>query len=427
MLIVALGACRTEPGPNEPTYYGQVRPILAARCAACHSDGGIAPFALTSYEAVYARRTEIRRALDRRTMPPWPPAPDCNEYANDRALKPDERDLLAAWLSAGAPAGDPADEASPVEGGGGDRQSFDLVLAMPESYTPRLSPDDYRCFLIDWPERTPTYVTGLSITPGQTSIVHHVIVYLAQPEHAAEYAALDAADPGPGYTCFGGPVGTRGGGLGGWVPGSLGHAYPDGTGIAVRPGTKVVLQVHYNTPAVSAKPDRTAVSFSRASTVLREAVFLPWSDPAWLEPGGMPIPAGAKQVVHTFAADPTLYFAATGVPLPFAAGEPVRIHGVAHHQHVLGTRGRIALRRAQGAEECLLSIPQWDFHWQGEYFLTTPTVALPGDQLGLECQWDNSAENQPVVDGVRQPPRDVEWGDGTTDEMCVAFFYVTGV
>ena len=28
---------------------------------------------------------------------------------------------------------------------------MDLTLAMPETYTPTSSPDDYRCVLIDWP------------------------------------------------------------------------------------------------------------------------------------------------------------------------------------------------------------------------------------------------------------------------------------
>ncbi|MDI3289600.1 hypothetical protein [Polyangium sp. 15x6] len=38
---------------------------------------------------------------------------------------------------------------------------------------------------------------------------------------------------------------------------------------------------------------------------------------------------------------------------------------------------------------------------------------------------DHTAENQPVVDGVKMPPKDVPWGEGTTDEMCLGTFYLT--
>jgi hypothetical protein len=93
--------------------------------------------------------------------------------------------------------------------------------------------------------------------------------------------------------------------------------------------------------------------------------------------------------------------------------------------HTRGTRAKLEIERAGGAKECVLEIPQWDFHWQGAYDLTQPKTARPGDRLALECHWDNSAANQPIVGGQRQPPRDLNWGEGTNDEMCLGLFYVT--
>jgi hypothetical protein len=37
----------------------------------------------------------------------------------------------------------------------------------------------------------------------------------------------------------------------------------------------------------------------------------------------------------------------------------------------------------------------------------------------MNCQYDNSAKNQPAYQGKQQAPRDVNWGEGTTDEMCL--------
>ena len=36
---------------DAPTWYQDVAPIVVSRCGGCHRDGGIAPFALDSYEA----------------------------------------------------------------------------------------------------------------------------------------------------------------------------------------------------------------------------------------------------------------------------------------------------------------------------------------------------------------------------------------
>lgn len=64
-------------------------------------------------------------------------------------------------------------------------------------------------------------------------------------------------------------------------------------------------------------------------------------------------------------------------------------------------------------------------HWQRMYFLTEPEHFAPGDRMAVERHWDNSAGRQPFVDGVQVAPKDVFWGEGTTDEMCLGTFYFT--
>ena len=83
------------------------------------------------------------------------------------------------------------------------------------------------------------------------------------------------------------------------------------------------------------------------------------------------------------------------------------------------------IHRGGGGEECLIDIPRWDFNWQGGYQLAEPIVFNPGDELEIECHWDNSAANQPYVDGVQLAPVDVGWGEGTGDEMCLGIVTVS--
>jgi hypothetical protein len=73
----------------------------------------------------------------------------------------------------------------------------------------------------------------------------------------------------------------------------------------------------------------------------------------------------------------------------------------------------------------VLRIDEWNFDWQGGYTLREPLRVGPDDTLRISCTWDNSAENQPVVDGAVLEPQDVVWGEGTTDEMCLSVMYVT--
>jgi hypothetical protein len=63
--------------------------------------------------------------------------------------------------------------------------------------------------------------------------------------------------------------------------------------------------------------------------------------------------------------------------------------------------------------------------WQRSYRFAKPRIFKPGDTLGITCHWDNSEANQPLVGGVKQAPRDVNWGEGTGDEMCLGIFLIT--
>ena len=140
----------------------------------------------------------------------------------------------------------------------------------------------------------------------------------------------------------------------------------------------------------------------------------------------MAIPAGDSSVTHgmsydVISANILSYFGEEEIN----GSEGLEIHNVGLHLHELGTRGILSIERDAGNRECLLDIPDWDFNWQGAYFLKEPTVIYAGDKLSLQCEWDNSAENQPVIDGVKQEPKDVEWGEGTGDEMCLGILYVT--
>jgi hypothetical protein len=401
--LVLLSACKPDAPDPAVVYYRDVKPVVDARCTGCHVDGGIGPFPLTTYEECSAAALAMADAVGEGRMPPWPPDADCNDYQHDRSLTGDQIALVEQWAALDAPEGDAQDEGPPLVADDG-LSRVDLALEMAEPYTMTMSPDEYRCFLIEWPETQDLYVTGFEAVPGNPSIVHHVIAYRVDPTQVDDYVTLDESDVGPGYSCFGGPggdVATGAAWIGGWVPGSLGEDFPEGTGIRMEAGSLFVVQVHYNAKTSDPAPDQTSFALKLDASVDDPARIVKLVDPRWNLEDSMIIPAGEADVMHSFEFTNETNLTA-------------RVHSAGLHMHTLGTKGSISLSDAGGAETCVLDIPVWDFHWQGMYQLETTLTFAPGDTARIECHWDNSAGTE-----------DVGWGENTTDEMCLGMIYLT--
>jgi Copper type II ascorbate-dependent monooxygenase, C-terminal domain len=423
---IALGSGKAAP----PTYYQDVKPILDARCAGCHFSGGIAPFSLRTYAQARRHRAAIAHAVATRHMPPWFADSRVRAYKYDPSLTNAQIATLRRWAAKGAPAGNPARPGRPVRAVAPPAIRADVRLPMPESYTPsrRNGRDDYRCFALDWSPAATTFVTGFNVRPGFAKEVHHIIVYLAQPADAPTLEHWENADTAPGYSCYGGPSLTGDDQIGanflaGWAPGSGGSLLPDRTGIELPPGSRLILQVHYNLDHTRPAPDRSVLELQLAERVALHGSYIPLVDPKWIiSPQTMRIPAGQKRVVHSVTLDPRPFLPFLGARIDTSRG--FTIHSVAHHMHVLGKRGDVALVQANGRRVRLLTIRDWHFHWQREYQLVRPEVFEPGDALSIRCEHDNSRANQPLVNGRRTRPRTVYWGEDSTDEMCIAFLYV---
>lgn len=399
------------------TYWADVKPIVDASCTGCHQPGEIGPFSLTDYDETKAVGDLVSKVVGEKTMPPFITDSECRDYKHDPSLSDGQIEVLQTWVDEGMPEGDPANEGEALETSASRLSRVDQVLEMPVAYSPKSYPDDYRCFVVDWPYAERQFMTGFGVEPGNPEIVHHVIAFLAGPDAVDEAEALDAAEEGPGYTCFGaaGIDLQQTGWLGSWAPGSFGRDYPEGTGIPIEPGSKVIIQVHYNALNGDVEPDKTKLKFKVDDTVEQQAMWMPWANPQWLN-GNMPIRAGDSEARHSFAFDPTGFL---------NDGNPITIHGGGLHMHLLGESATAKIRRSDGSEDCLIDIPNWDFAWQGGVDFAEPVVLNRGDALSLECQWDNSMENQPIIDGQQITPGDRNWGEGTTDEMCLGIFYMT--
>jgi mono/diheme cytochrome c family protein len=412
------------------TYYGHTKAIIEQKCSNCHSPGEIAPFSLNDYESVYAVRSAIAHQVDSDAMPPWPPTNHYMPLKNNRSLTDDEKGILNSWIAAGAPSGNPADyvpvvkEESQIE--------YNLTIGINEPYTPVARPDEYRCLMIDWPLDHTVYVNAVNVIPDAKAQVHHVFAVVVNPDQLPAFEAADGADGRPGFPCWGAPspedaiILPRT--LTVWAPGITPGALPEGTGVRIDPGSKIAMQMHYNTINTEPQPDQSSLQLRYVEEVEREALTMFFLDIGWYSPGGMPIPAGDPNVTVQYTADLGFSLGISGgAGIGLSPGQPFAMHTAFLHQHVLGKSTSIELIRADGTQIMLVDIRDWDFDWQDEYVFEEEVIVQPGDKFRLTCTWDNSASHQQFIQGEQIDPQYVEFGEGTVDEMCVNYFYITRV
>jgi len=398
------------PTTTGPTYYKDIAPLVNEQCAGCHQEGGIGKFSLLDAATAAQMADSMAAATKARTMPPMPVNNDgsCNTYKNARWLSDEEIALIQRWASAGAPLGDAADaptSAPELPKLTGEVAAFDLGV----DYTPHPADDkadDYRCFLVDPGLATDAFITGFDIQPGDARLVHHVALFaLPDADVEAGAAALDAAEDGPGYTCFGSP-GVAASLLVAWTPGAGATLFPAGTGIHYGGGRKLVAQMHYYVPATGGPfTDRSAIKLQISSDPgLKPAIFFP------IGTNQISLPPGDAHAEAT--AEVPLSAVAQHFNLPSFKG--LRLWGAYPHMHTAGRTLRFSATAPGEASLCLTDVDRWNFHWQGLWWNDTPIDISAESTISLACEYDTRGRTQTTVSG-----------EGTDDEMCTSGFYVT--
>ena len=312
------------------------------------------------------------------------------------------------------------------------------------------STDVYHCTLIDPHLTTDSFVVGTQFLPTHPKELHHEISFLIPPDKAALARSLNKG--GKGWGCFGTPLTPTGSfdgttWLGGWAPGGKPARFTDGTGIVMPKGSLIVEQVHYNLLAGSV-PDRSGV---RISTVPQKGSNLKaLTMVKMVAPPDLPCPTGVTGPLCDRSAsladlaarfgpsavsfvnsiewvcrnqhDPNApvtdqHAVSTSCDWPVAGTQTIR--WVSPHMHLLGMSETVSLTRADGTEVPLISQPHYNFDAQGAIQVTPHVVAHRGDTIHVSCTYDPTLrQRNPQL--RKLPARFVTWGDGSSDEMCLA-------
>jgi len=400
-LAVALSSGRAAETDSTlaPTFNRDVAPILYKNCSNCHRPGEVAPFSLLTYDDAAKRAKQIAAVTGGRFMPPWKAEPGYGHFLNERRLTDQQIAVLRAWAALGAPEGDANQKPVPPKfSNGWQIGEPDQVIAMAKPYSlPAEGPDVFRCFVVPLNATETEYVSEVEFRPGNRKVVHHAILFLDKTGQAKKREKV----PGEGYDCVGGPGLAISGGLGGWAPGATPTEYRDGVAQIVPKGAELVMQLHYH---LSGKPEedssQVGIKFSKAPPV--KGLTLITAGNASID-----IPAGEDHYVVKATAT---------VPMDAEA------IGVFPHAHYLCKDMKVDATLPDGTMVPLIWIKDWDFNWQGSYRYVSPVKLPKGSVISMTYVYDNSTANPR---NPSSPPREVKFGEQTTNEMAFTFVQLT--
>jgi hypothetical protein len=316
---------------------------------------------------------------------------------------------------------------------------------------PTIGSDEYRCFVLDPKIAKSSFLQSVLIAPNNPSVSHHGILYRLTAANTVAAKTLDAQTTEPGWSCFGdtGIPGAEAFGaapssswISFWAPGGNFKQFPAGTGMSMSAGDKFILQVHYHVmTGMKASSATMNVTLKYATTSVKQLKTFLLAAPielACLESESGPL-CNRDAAIADLAkrtSDKSLF---TGAGLTLSCGgdisnpvanpistctqrlrSPVTIYGSTGHMHQLGKTITITLQDGVSGEiTTLTSQSQWNFDNQKTDWVAKPLAAKAGDKLKVSCTYDLQLRSL-LPEFKNQPPRYVVWGEGSTDEMCLA-------
>jgi peroxiredoxin len=381
-----IGRVHKASGDTQVTYTKHIAPLLNRHCVECHREGEIAPFALTKYSEVAGWAETLTEVVADNRMPPWHANPEYGHFSNDRRLSDAEKELLARWVTAGTPEGDPRDLPAPPQFAAGwrlPRVDQEVFMSDEAFQVPAEGTVNYKYYVVDPGFKEDKWVQAAECKAGNRSVVHHIILFYRPPggrrgEDNIGNGFLTATAPGANPLSLEGGMAKR-----------------------VPAGSKLVFQMHY-TPNGSPQQDRSSVGlmFAPAESIRKEvSTVAAETELIFIPPR---VADYEHQAWHTFGRDTLLL-------------------SLFPHMHLRGKSFRYEAQYPDGTKEILLDVPRYDFAWQQTYALKEPKRLPAGTKIHCIAHYDNSVENV----ANPNPDRIVHWGEQTWDEMLMGFMDTT--
>ena len=451
-ICALLPAWSADQGPN---FDHDVAPILFKHCADCHRAGGIgASLPLVTYDSVRAHASAIKEEVASRKMPPWSADPAHSlKFRNDPTLSQQEIDTLVHWIDAGMQKGNDAD--LPAVPAFSDDWAHpkgtvpDLVIPLPDFHLPASGEIPYVKYLAKVPFSDDKWIAALQVLPGNRAVVHHMAITEVALDKGVTPADLDRlARVAEQLGLPSGSVGLQAAVhdpvnasaydmLGVYTPGTTIETYDDGAAKLLRGGANMYLNfnIHYQTTG-RPENDKPSIGFwFRASPPRHQLFRVPASGQTLVANGReLLTDTPGPKAEGTDVAIPPIPANTENYELIGITGytEPVTIYQFQPHAHLRGKDFQYVVVLPDGREESVLSVPDYNFHWQLAYELETPLHLPAGSKLVVVAHYDNSTKNQRLLHAhhgggeaapYASPDREVHFREANQswDEMFTPF------
>lgn len=364
----------------EISYHDTIAPILEENCVGCHQEGGIGPWAMTSYQMIKGFSPMIREVIRTDRMPPWHADAEIGHFLRDKSLKDEDIKTLVHWIEAGSPRGDGPDPlAIPRE----PLKDWplgqpDQIIALPAFTVPASGVVDYQYPVIENPLTEGKWLKATTVKVGSRETVHHVL-----SGHIKEMPK----DGRSGQINWGPSVG-------GYAVGAESNIAREGMGTYIPAGGGFGFQMHYTTYGKEVT-DVTEIGLYFYDEDDKPKQMIRNMNIADISIKIPPNTAFHEESAYLeFPHDAELLFA-----FP--------------HAHYRGQASRLIIQYPDGKEEVVLSLPRYDFNWQRAYEFVEPIKMPAGSKLISINVYDNSGQNP----ANPNPADTVLWGEQSHEEM----------
>ena len=368
-----------------PSYEKEIGPIIAQNCAACHREGGIAPFALDSHTMVMGWSQMIREVLMTKRMPPGQIDSHIGDFINDMILVDEDAQKIVHWIEAGSPKDGITDPLTALvwpetEWAFGEP---DYIVEIPEQSIPATGILDYYNVMVELDLEEDRWVRASQYIPGDRTVLHHTLHSLVAPGETRGGSLLGGEPDRPDIAPY--------------IPGQAPRMEPPNTGGLLKAGTRIAMQMHYTTTG------KESVDASRIGI--------------WFYPKGF-IPE------ERMTGQCACHFTPTWVNIPpldpdyemtqsFTIEKDAKLFAFTPHMHFRGKRMRFSAEYPDGTSEELINIANYNYNWQLAYTYKEPKAVPAGTVITATGAFDNSEQNKMNPDANRSVP----WGLQSWDEM----------
>ena len=380
-----------QPTNEIPVYATEVAPILQARCYACHSEGGTAPWEMGSYSDIVGWSAMIREVILTKRMPPRQPDMHYLPFSETHGILPSESSTLMRWIDAGMPRGNGDDPLIAAKQIATDRRYLTdakIQIQPRPQWIPATGELDYRYDAMQLPVTEDVWVHGGVVESSEPELLHHALCYVVPNEQddagSQKNPTLNFAHPDP--NTWNAKI------IAAAVPGMDSTLFPQNTGHKLSAGSILFVQYHYTTNG------KISTDFPDIRVALHDTPPLFELEYEILEN-------------HTFKIPPEV--SEYRVEDDFIPENDILLFGILPHMHYRGTSFRCELMTPDGTKKTIFSMPNYNMDWQGIYWFAEPFAVPKGTKIIGTGIYDNSPMNELNPD----PSKEVTYSTQTSGEM----------